>query len=95
MANAFLSQGLMALWSFRCWLAPVGWHLWMGKEGDVDAQASCIPSHVHHIVFEVLKNALRATALHHAAVANELPPVRVRIAEVRYVSYLRFIDVEH
>ncbi|CAM9731324.1 unnamed protein product [Ascophyllum nodosum] len=50
-------------------------------EGDVDARASCIPSHVHHIIFEVLKNALRATALNHAAVANELPPVRVRIAE--------------
>lgn len=52
-------------------------------EGDVDARASCIPSHVHHILFEVLKNALRATALSHADLKDCLPPVRVRIAQVR------------
>ncbi|CBJ48758.1 pyruvate dehydrogenase kinase isoform 2; PDK2 [Ectocarpus siliculosus] len=49
--------------------------------GDVDARASCIPSHVHHILFEVLKNALKATTTAHASVANTLPPVRVRIAQ--------------
>lgn len=51
-------------------------------EGDVDARASCIPSHIHHIMFEVLKNALKATALNHAAISETLPPVRVRIAQV-------------
>ncbi|CAB1120489.1 unnamed protein product [Ectocarpus sp. CCAP 1310/34] len=51
-------------------------------EGDVDARASCIPSHVHHILFEVLKNALKATTTAHASVADTLPPVRVRIAQV-------------
>ncbi|CAM9575680.1 unnamed protein product [Scytosiphon promiscuus] len=50
-------------------------------EGDVDARASCIPSHVHHILFEVLKNSLRATAMAHNDVADALPPVRVRISQ--------------
>lgn len=52
------------------------------SEGDVNARATCIPSHVHHILFEVLKNALRATAVKHGRVADSLPPVRVRIAKV-------------
>eukprot|EP00903_Cladosiphon_okamuranus_P006460 g6320.t1 len=50
-------------------------------EGDVDARAGCIPSHVHHVLFEVLKNALRATTAAHVSVADALPPVRVRIAK--------------
>ncbi|CAM9440971.1 unnamed protein product, partial [Hapterophycus canaliculatus] len=49
--------------------------------GDVDARASCIPSHVHHILFEVLKNSLRATAMAHNDVVEALPPVRVRISQ--------------
>lgn len=55
----------------------------ISAEGDVNARAPCVPSHVHHILFEVLKNALRATALRHAGVVDSLPPVRVRIAQVR------------
>ncbi|CAM9998617.1 unnamed protein product [Pylaiella littoralis] len=50
-------------------------------EGDLDARASCIPSHVHHILFEVLKNALKATTTAHADMADVLPPVRVRIVQ--------------
>lgn len=43
----------------------------------------CVPAHVHHCVFEVLKNALRATVASHVDVTQTLPPVTVRVAAVR------------
>ncbi|CAM9544913.1 unnamed protein product [Discosporangium mesarthrocarpum] len=50
-------------------------------EGDTGARACCVPSHVHHVLFEVLKNSLKASSLSHAGMGEMLPPVRVRIAK--------------
>eukprot|EP00611_Tribonema_gayanum_P028684 TRINITY_DN7456_c0_g1_i1.p1 TRINITY_DN7456_c0_g1~~TRINITY_DN7456_c0_g1_i1.p1 ORF type:complete len:378 (-),score=111.10 TRINITY_DN7456_c0_g1_i1:750-1883(-) len=39
----------------------------------------CVPSHVHHVLFETLKNALRATVGSHKKVTDTLPPVRIHV----------------
>ena len=39
-----------------------------------------VPAHLYHVLFEVFKNALRATIEHHGEDARELPPVEVREA---------------
>ncbi|CAM2704656.1 unnamed protein product [Rotaria socialis] len=40
-----------------------------------------IPSHIYHIVFELLKNSLRATVERYGLDAKEYPPVRVLIVK--------------
>jgi hypothetical protein len=53
-------------------------------EGD-DVRVLCIPSHVHHILLEILKNAIKATIDHNRAhslvTATILPPVRIKIVK--------------
>ena len=46
--------------------------------GRTDLTFSYIPSHLYYIMFEVLKNSLRAEAEHHG-VNNVMPPVKVRV----------------
>lgn len=41
---------------------------------------SYIPSHLHHMLFELVKNSLRATADHHDSLAQK-PPIRIIVAE--------------
>lgn len=48
-------------------------------EGNTDLRFRYIPSHLHHMLLELLKNSVRATCLHHAGQAK-LPPIRVIIA---------------
>ncbi|KAG5177734.1 histidine kinase-like ATPase [Tribonema minus] len=56
----------------------------LGVHCDADTTASprllrCVPSHVHHVLFETLKNALRATVGSHKKVTDTLPPVRIHV----------------
>ena len=45
--------------------------------GDTGLTFTYIPSYVHYIVGELLKNAMRATVMHHGADAEELPEIEV------------------
>mmetsp|Transcript_18072 Transcript_18072/g.46329 ORF Transcript_18072/g.46329 Transcript_18072/m.46329 type:complete len:303 (-) Transcript_18072:168-1076(-) len=49
-------------------------------QGRTDLTFSYIPSHLYYIMFELLKNSLRAVAEHHGVNA-EMPPVKVIIAD--------------
>ena len=40
-----------------------------------------IPSHLHHMAFELFKNAMRATVEHHGKNCETLPPVRATISQ--------------
>uniref|UniRef100_A0A7S4VKG9 Protein-serine/threonine kinase n=1 Tax=Ditylum brightwellii TaxID=49249 RepID=A0A7S4VKG9_9STRA len=48
--------------------------------GRLDLTFPYIPTHLHYILLELLKNAMRATVEHHG-VDNHYPPVRVIIAD--------------
>jgi len=47
--------------------------------GDVNARGTFVSSHVHYVLFEVLKNAMQATL----RTGNEALPIEVRITEGR------------
>jgi pyruvate dehydrogenase kinase 2/3/4 len=49
-----------------------------------------VPSHLHHMVFELLKNSLRAVVETHGEDADEYPPVKVIIAEGKEVGNYSF-----
>ncbi|KAN0063085.1 [Pyruvate dehydrogenase (acetyl-transferring)] kinase 2, mitochondrial [Thecaphora frezii] len=49
-------------------------------DGDLDARFAYIPEHLEYIVFELLKNAIRATIRHHAG-REDAGVVRVTIVE--------------
>jgi hypothetical protein len=54
------------------------------SEGDVDVTLCCVPSHVHHVIFELLKNSLNATVTTHgSSTGGHVPPVIVNIVKVR------------
>ncbi|CAM9094875.1 unnamed protein product [Chrysoparadoxa australica] len=50
-------------------------------EGLETATVSCIPAHILHVLFEMLKNSLMATASFHKRHDAVLPPVTVRVSE--------------
>ena len=47
-------------------------------EGKLDLTFTYVPAHVYYVMFELLKNSMRATAEHHP---DDLPPVTVVFAE--------------
>jgi len=48
--------------------------------GDVDLRMPYVPAHLYYILFEIMKNSMRATCEHHAH-ADTLPIVQIVIAE--------------
>jgi len=49
--------------------------------GRIDLTFAYIPTHLHYILLELLKNAMRATIEHHGIDTIRLPPVEVIIAD--------------
>lgn len=49
--------------------------------GNTGLTFTYIPSHLHHMLFELLKNSMRAVAEHQGAHASTWPPIRIVIAE--------------
>ena len=53
--------------------------------GPRDLEFMYLPSHLHHMVFELLKNSLRAVVETHGIEADTYPPIRVIIAQGKEV----------
>lgn len=60
-------------------------------DGHQDASFSYIKEHLEYIVFELLKNSMRATAVKHYHLPS-LPPIRATIAEGEQVVGIRISD---
>lgn len=48
---------------------------------DVPVLFAYVPSHLHHMIFEVLKNSMRATVDYAASQGTEMSPIRVLISK--------------
>lgn len=48
--------------------------------GDVDLRMPYVPAHLYYILFEIMKNSMRAVCEHHAT-ADTLPQIMIVIAE--------------
>jgi pyruvate dehydrogenase kinase 2/3/4 len=53
----------------------------VGIFGNVDLKFTYVPSHLHHMLFELLKNSMRAVVELHGAEAESLPMIRLVFSE--------------
>ncbi|TFY57920.1 hypothetical protein EVJ58_g6731 [Rhodofomes roseus] len=60
-------------------------------EGHLDIKFSYIPAHLEYIVFELLKNSLRATRLKHTSL-RQLPPIRATVVAGENEVTIRISD---
>merc|ERR1712232_362093 len=49
-------------------------------DGDIDSTIAYVPAHMYYIVFELLKNSMRAVCEFHSKKAK-MPPIRIAIAQ--------------
>lgn len=52
-------------------------------EGGNEIRIVYVPSHLHHMLFELFKNSLRAVMEHHGTDATGYPPVEVTVVRGR------------
>ena len=50
-------------------------------DGCLNRTFSYIPNHLRHILFEILKNSMRATLEYHKCKDNDIPPIHIIIAD--------------
>ncbi|KAH9938135.1 alpha-ketoacid dehydrogenase kinase N-terminal domain-containing protein [Fomitopsis serialis] len=60
-------------------------------EGHLDIKFSYIPAHLEYVVFELLKNSLRATRLKHTSL-HHLPPIRATVVAGENEVTIRISD---
>ncbi len=60
--------------------------------GNAALTFTYIPSHLHHMLFELLKNSMRAAVESHADGLKALPPIRVILAEGQEDVTIRISD---
>jgi len=60
--------------------------------GNMTESFTYVPSHIHYILSELLKNSLRATCTFHGVHGGPLPPVEVVIARGRYDVTIKISD---
>ncbi|KZT66020.1 alpha-ketoacid dehydrogenase kinase [Daedalea quercina L-15889] len=60
-------------------------------EGHLDVKFSYIPAHLEYVVFELLKNSLRATRLKHTSL-RQLPPIRATVVSGENEVTIRVSD---
>jgi len=60
-------------------------------EGHLDVTFSYIPAHLEYVVFELLKNSLRATRLKHTSL-HHLPPIRATVVAGENEVTIRISD---
>lgn len=60
--------------------------------GDPDLKFMYVPSHLHHCIFELLKNSLRAVVERFGPDCEEFPPINVVVAEGREDITIKISD---
>lgn len=53
-----------------------------------------VPSHLHHMLFELLKNSLRAVVEHHGIDADHYPPIKLVVVEGKEVCTASFAHAD-
>jgi pyruvate dehydrogenase kinase 2/3/4 len=64
----------------------------VGVFGKVDLAFTYVPSHLHHMLFELLKNSMRAVVEFHGHECSNLPTIRVVVAEGREDLTIKISD---
>ena len=64
----------------------------VGLFGKTDLTFTYVPSHLHHMLFELLKNSMRAVVELHGSKASDLPLIRIAIAEGHEDATIKISD---
>ena len=58
-----------------------GWAPDVDIVGAEEVQVNFVPNHLHHIVFELMKNSMRAVLEHHGVANYDAPPIQVVLTD--------------
>ena len=58
-----------------------GWAPDVEVVGAEDVQVNFVPNHLHHIIFELMKNSMRAVLEHHGVKNYDAPPIQVVLTD--------------